>query len=180
MSFEEFINGNQDLIHKLSHKYSIKGYEHDDMYQEGLTKLFEVFGEFDDDYSETTFITTVLKNHFLDLIRNSRNQYNQNYDSNGNMLCDVRDFDFDILEYKTSVVDDIFDEMVLDIAFDVLQDEYYKDGFIKRLYGETLQTIGDIYGVSRQNIDQRFQIYLEKVRDKVAKELGFTYNNNGE
>lgn len=64
-------------------------------------------------------------------------------------------------------------------------DEHYKkqysQGFYQILvYGETYQTVADMYGVSRQNIDQRFKEFIEKVRNTVAIDNKILYNRMGE
>ena len=164
INYEDAITDNINLIYKLSHSYHIDEYEFDDLVQEALTKLWEVWDEYDDTYALTTFIQTIVSNHFNNLYQKNKVQKRQNYDSRGNELDDL------YLDNETYYMLDVYDSeynfielFTIDIAYDILNDYKYKDIVECILDGMTYRDIGDKFGISFQRVHQIWKEFIEKV-----------------
>jgi RNA polymerase sigma factor (sigma-70 family) len=170
MNFEEVVKHHNRLIHKIAHKYSIKNYNHDDLYSEGLTKLFEVFNNYNHKQKWSTYITIILNNHYKNLIRYNTTQSRVNY-INNEIRSDIKNYNFDNIlneleeEYSNEELD------VIDIAYKLLDKEKNKNIILRVLDNETYVLIANDLNVSKQYIQQIFKNYIDKCKLKV-------YNNN--
>lgn len=184
MNFKNFIEENELLIHKISHRYNIQGFTHEDLYQEGLMKLFDVFDRYDSTKgAPSTFITNILNNFYSSLVRYYNTRERKNYDSNNNMLKEIKekDFNFDSLSIEENILDTIYKEKIFNLVLELLKKEKYGKAFYQRmLYGETFQSLADKLGVSKQNIAQRYKVFLQKVQKRVADFDSDAYSNYGE
>ena len=61
----------EKLIHKVAHKYFIKGYEHEDLVSEGAIKLLYVLNKWNPDLDTkfSTYLVSALHNHYKILLR---------------------------------------------------------------------------------------------------------------
>ena len=67
MNFEQLVKNNNKLIWQVAHKYSIRGNNADDLYQECLMKVWNVYKQYNNEYAITTFLRTILENHLSNL-----------------------------------------------------------------------------------------------------------------
>lgn len=162
MTFETFIENNIGLIHKLAHRYSIKGYTHDDKVQEALTKLFEVFDRYNDKYAQTTFIQAVLTKYFLDMIKESKAQSRQNYNTNGDMLGEIKGYDFSLIKDEKS-----FEQRVMVTAITLAMTKSDRHILLPLLYGETYTSVAERTGMSRQKVSKDFNEFLLEVKEEI-------------
>lgn len=168
MTFEEMVCDYLPLIHSLARKHKLNTplYAHDDMVQEGLMKLYDVFSEFDDSYSPSTFITNVLRNHYHDLYRRENSQSRRNYDEQGNMVRNATNFDFDLIDSGQDLMKDLENEEVLRGVYQTLEEKSDRDKDIIQsvLDGETNDSVGQRYNVSKQRVNKIYMDFIEEVK----------------
>lgn len=156
------------LIHSIANRYHVYGYDHDDLVQEGLTKLWEVYREFNNEYAETTFITTVLKNHYVDLLLYCETQKRKNYDKNGKALHDIKDFDF--TDYTIDPPYSKVEYDMVDRCYQGMNDSDYKDILFDVLDGMTYREVGEKYELSYQRIGQIWNEFIDDIKQGGTKE----------
>lgn len=172
-TFELLIKDYKGLIYKVINKYSIKGYDDDDKYQEAVTKLYEEYTKYDDKYKFSTFLYVILDNHFKDLVRNSNTQNRSNkvtVDGKLITISDVKNFDFDLIKSEVGLSSDeidainIFGELLME---EPLKRNRYIIGF--RYYrGYTLKEVGDKFNVSKQRVKQICDEFIKKVQKELT------------
>ena len=64
----------EDLIHDIAHKYFLKGFEYEDLFSEGVVKLFLVIPKWKPElgYKFSTFLGHSLHRHYQTLVRKQR------------------------------------------------------------------------------------------------------------
>lgn len=154
----------QNLVHAITHRYNVLGYEQEDLYQECMTKLWEIRELYDDTYSLTTFVYTVCTNYLSTLARKETNEYNVNH-INGQIKPNIKDYD--LSQYME---DSIYNNKQLDAiytALDTLDGHRFEDDVYRYIWGETMTSIGKDKGLSRQIISRRFMEYIKDVREEL-------------
>ena len=124
MTFEQILIEYNGMIWGIVNKYSVKGFEKDDLYQEATTKLWEEYKKYNDDYKFSTFMYSVLNNHLSNLSRESQTQRRCNK-INGKAKKDVKDYDFSIVIENTCYT--TLERYELLKAFELLEDEKHKE-----------------------------------------------------
>lgn len=155
------------LIHSITHKYKVPNHEQEDLFQECLTKLWEVRDEYDNDYELTTFTWTVLTNHLSTLAKKESNTFNMNHiQINGvdNIVKDTKKYD--LKKHVENIPYSPKEKDVLFTAYTLLENDY-KDTIENILKGYTVRQIGKLEGVSHQAIQQRWSRFVKKVRSEI-------------
>lgn len=168
MTYERMIADNMELIHKLAHKYkpNVRFISHDDVVQEGLMKLWQVYQEYDGESAVTTFITTVLTNHFLDLIRYESRDKRRNKDEKGNVLSDVKDVDLDIIQDETDFYNGQY-SWIVSRAYQKLENHSKKDILLELISGTSQTNMANQLGVSRQYVSKLWVDFLKDLREEI-------------
>ena len=169
MNFEEVIKRVDKLLWKIANKYSIKGNTVDDNYQECLTKTFEVYKDYNNDYALTTYLQTILENHMTTLSTKDNTDKRTNK-LGGKNVRDIKGYDFNQLVNHNKQYTKSQEEILL-IAYTILENEKRKDIIERHLYGETHQAIANYFNVSRQYVNKQFRDYIEKVKGGVTNTL---------
>jgi RNA polymerase sigma factor (sigma-70 family) len=169
MLFENFINVNEKLLWSIVnntkrkyfsntfHKFLLKYYDVDDLYQELLTKLFTVYDTFDvlKKVKHTTYFTTICVNHLYTLM--------QPYGAKKNQIRTTTNFDL-----KTIV--DSTDYELLYVNKMTIQE--IKKYISKHRNKAILELI--VKGISQKNVANDFNVskqYINKVWLDFIKEL---------
>lgn len=151
------------LIKSIANKYSIKGYDREDLYQECITKLWNVLDEYNGEYEWSTFITTILNNYLLNMVKATYTSKRTNYTTYGEALKDIKDYDFDTLlndtqEYTT------YENDTINKSMEILNNFKYKDIVWSVLKGNTYRHVADECGLSRQRVHKIYRMFINKVK----------------
>lgn len=167
MTFEEVVKKVDKLLWQIAHKYSIKGNDVEDNYQECLTKTYEVYKDYNDDYALTTYLKTILENHMKTLCSKDNTDKRTNK-LGGKNVRDIKGYDLSrLIPYLPKYTKE--QEHILSVAYTILEDEKRKDIIERILYGETQVSISNELGVSKQAISKHFVNYINKVIEGVNK-----------
>ena len=165
----QYLEQVENLIHSITHKYSVPNYTKEDLFQECMTKLWIVLDDYDNQYSLTTYVYTVLTNLLYTLAVKESNTINMNHVKvNGidNILKETKQYDLtrycEDIPYSNKELDMLF------TAFVFLHDEDNKEIIERWLRGETMGIIGYDLGISEQAVSKRINKFTEKVRDEVG------------
>ena len=171
MTYEEFISRIEKSIWKLTHTYSVKGYDAEDLKQECLMKCYDVFNGYNDDFAITTFIYPVLENHLKQLAREQntikRTNYLLNNKKNG-ALKDIKNYNFNQLLQEPCYNDKEVE--VLSIAFKILKTFKQRDIVERVLNGEKQVAIAKELGVTKQSVSKHYKNYIDLVKLSLEKE----------
>jgi len=169
MTYEDIIKSTTPLIHKIVNKYSLKGYDKDDLLQECYMKIWVNYKKYNNDYKITTFIYPLLDNHLKRLCRKQTTQSRSNHaiGNKGNdiILKDIKDYDF-----STLLQDRIYTNKELDVisvAYDLLNEDKNKDVLEDITKGFTQTSIANRKNVSKQHINKLWIDYINQVKEEI-------------
>jgi len=164
----EYIKQVENLIHSITHKYSVPNYTKEDLFQECTTKLWTALDDYNSRYSLTTYVYTVLTNLLYTLAVKESNTINANHikvSGIDNILKDTKQYDLtrycEDTPYSNKELDMLF------TAFVLLHNEDNKEIIERWLRGETMDIIGYDLGISKQAVSKRINKFIEKVRNEV-------------
>lgn len=169
MIYEEVIKRNEGLIHSIVNRYSSKLNDKDDLYQECLMKLWNVFNDYDDTYKWTTFITIVCSNHLHNIVKSENGLSKVNRTKDKKMLKDLR-LDSKRFNHILGTISN--DEPkytseeteILDNVYRYLDTYKHKDKIKLILQGKTYREVGEQYGVSKQYIYKLYKEFIKKIK----------------
>jgi|LGOV01.1.fsa_nt_gb RNA polymerase sigma factor (sigma-70 family) len=168
MTFDEIIKDYNGIIWTVVNKYSIKGWDRNDKYQEAITILHLKYKEYNDTFKFSTFMYTILDNHFKDLVTYSNRKKRCNHitvDGKDITLRDINNYDFtgmaQPLKYTKAELH------AINLSRDILKDETSRNQEIikARLGKATLVSIADTFGISKQRVDFIFKRYIKRVKE---------------
>jgi len=175
MTFEETVEQVDGMIWKIARKYSIKSYTVEDLYQECLMKVLDVYNDYNGTSKLTTYLYTILDNHIKDLCRACNTQSNTNHiiveSDDGKKvlkaLRDVNDYNFDLLVTNTNYNE--VDAERLEMVYEVIKSHRNK-GLLTSLivYGKTQQAVADELGTTKQNVSKHYRNFINEVKEGVS------------
>ncbi len=173
MSYEDFIKVNENLLYAIinnkqrmyfsvrNYKLMKKYFDIDDLYQELLTKLHEVYSSYDNDRNvkRTTYITTICKNHLLTLIQpyKAKNKWSKYIVTN----IDVNTLKDDI-DYEELYVNKMTVEEIRKIAKESSNSEI----LLLLLSGLNQSQVARLINVSRQYVNQLWLQFIKEVKER--------------
>lgn len=168
--FEQIINDEEinDLIWSIVHKYSIKGYTNEDLYQECVTFLHSIISKYDSAYKFSTFITVTLENNLKNMIESTNTKKRKNYikSSNGKVieLKDVKNFNFNY--YCENNSRNKHEKELLYKAYKILDREKWKDLFLDYYINDyKVVDIANKYNLNNKSV---YRI-LDEIKKKLEK-----------
>ena len=169
--FNKIIKENNGLIYMVVNKYNISNMENDDLYQECLMKIWESMDKYDDEYKLSTYLYIILDNLLKNMVRDSMSQKKINHMvSNGYdiILSDIKNYDFSGYvnendEYTINELD------IINICFDILNENNNKDIIVRYLNGESQVDIANDYCVSRQRISFIYNEFINECKETLCK-----------
>ena len=171
MTFEEVVERYEGLIVRVVNKYSSKLNTKEDLYQECLTKMWSVFNEYNGEYSWATFIHNICSNHLRNIVKQETTLKRVNHTSDNIMIKDIRidnTLYTPLLETLTEEPPEQLseeEELMLDRAYEILENEKHKDKIELILNGMTYREVGETFNVSKQYIEQIYKKFIKKVKE---------------
>lgn len=169
LTFEDFVTQNNTLIWAIVNNKARKFYSHnfqkflyskfdkEDIYQELLTKIHEVWYTYKEGkVKQTTYFTNICIKHLQTLM--------QPYGAKKRQLKVITNIDLNTFE-DTSINENIlYNELTLDEELDKIENKRDRDIILYVLQGERYVDIANKYGVSKQRIHQIWSKYINSVQ----------------
>lgn len=171
--YEEFIEVNNKLLWSIVsnkdrqyfsntfHKFMLKYYDKDDLYQELLMKLLSVYDTFNGELGkQTTYFTTVCINHLITLM--------QPYKSKKYKSIVLKDYDI------SNITDNIDYELLYENKITIqyikewIKGTKYEDIVLLILQGLTQSEIAIELQLSRQRVSQVYLEFIERIKVKLC------------
>jgi RNA polymerase sigma factor (sigma-70 family) len=167
MNFEQIIKEQQDVISYCCTKYKgkINNYEYDDLYQECLMKIYDVYEQYNGKYKMSTFIKNICNNHLYNIKRETLTQSRCNH-IGGKRLYDTTNYYLDSILEMNDYTD--YELFVINTGKDLLneiENDRDRDIITRILYGETQTSIGELYEISNERVRQIFKEFKENLQN---------------
>lgn len=165
MTRDEMILNNQKLVYTVT-----KNYNFEDAYNEGIIGLIKAVDSYkkSSGYEFSTYATVCIKNHLNTYYRNLHITKRKSHAEAISIEVEIGE-NLEMIDVLGEYDNISYIDIRLDIisAINKLNDEEIK--LCKHLLTKNSREIAEIYGLSKQAIQQRIKVIREKLKKEMAK-----------